>query len=81
MINPVQQQIANHTEGPVLVIAGPVSGKTKTLVDIIVNFVKKSVVPESIVQTKKKYAQQIAAASKMEYIIVPGKKAKEKLVI
>ena len=46
--NPVQQQIANHTEGPVLVIAGPGSGKTKTLVDRIVNLVKKGVEPESI---------------------------------
>lgn len=48
MFNEVQQQIANHTEGPVLVIAGPGSGKTKTLVDRIVNLVKKGVEPESI---------------------------------
>lgn len=48
MINVVQQQIANHTEGPVLVIAGPGSGKTKTLVDRIVNLVKKGVEPEAI---------------------------------
>ena len=48
MFNEVQQQIANHTEGPVLVIAGPGSGKTKTLVDRIVNLVKKGVEPEAI---------------------------------
>lgn len=48
MINPVQHQIANHTEGPVLVIAGSGSGKTKTLVDRIVNLVKKGVAPEAI---------------------------------
>lgn len=48
MINVVQQQIANHSEGPVLVIAGPGSGKTKTLVDRIVNLVKKGVEPEAI---------------------------------
>lgn len=48
MVNVVQQQIANHTEGPVLVIAGPGSGKTKTLVDRIVNLVKKGVEPEAI---------------------------------
>ncbi len=48
MINVVQQQIANHTDGPVLVIAGPGSGKTKTLVDRIVNLVKKGVEPEAI---------------------------------
>ncbi|MBE6290307.1 MAG: ATP-dependent helicase [Bacteroidaceae bacterium] len=48
MINVVQQQIANHSEGPVLVIAGPGSGKTKTLVDRIVNLVKKGTEPEAI---------------------------------
>ena len=48
MVNVVQQQIANHTEGPVLVIAGPGSGKTKTLVDRIVTLVKKGVEPEAI---------------------------------
>ena len=48
MFNEVQQQIANHTEGPVLVIAGPGSGKTKTLVDRIVNLVMKGVAPEEI---------------------------------
>lgn len=48
MYNEVQQQIADYTEGPVLVIAGPGSGKTKTLVDRIVNLVKKGVAPEAI---------------------------------
>ena len=48
MFNEVQQQIAQQTEGPVLVIAGPGSGKTKTLVDRVVNLVKKGVSPEAI---------------------------------
>lgn len=48
MFNEVQQQIANQTEGPVLVIAGPGSGKTKTLVDRIVNLVMKGVEPEQM---------------------------------
>ena len=30
---------------------------------------------------KKEYAQQIASASKMEYIIVPGKQATERLAL
>ena len=46
--NKYQQLIANHTEGPVLVIAGPGSGKTKTLIDRIVNLVMKGVAPEQI---------------------------------
>ena len=98
MINPAQQQIVNHTEDPVLVIADPGSGKTKTLVDRFLNLVKKGVAHEAkmvgtftekaakelmidnaVVQAKKEYAQQIAAASKVKYIIVSGKK--EKLLI
>ena len=43
-----QQKIVNQTEGPVLVIAGPGSGKTKTLVDRIVHLVKSGVTPEEI---------------------------------
>ena len=43
-----QQRIVDQTEGPVLVIAGPGSGKTKTLVDRIVALVKKGVAPEEI---------------------------------
>ena len=47
-LNIDQQRIVEQTEGPVLVIAGPGSGKTKTLVDRIVHLVKNGVQPESI---------------------------------
>ena len=47
-LNTEQQKIVEQIEGPVLVIAGPGSGKTKTLVDRIVNLVNKGVEPESI---------------------------------
>ena len=47
-VNPDQQRIVKQTEGPVLVIAGPGSGKTKTLVDRIVHLVKNGVSPEKI---------------------------------
>ena len=47
-LNKDQQRIVNQTEGPVLVIAGPGSGKTKTLVDRIVHLVKNGVSPEAI---------------------------------
>ena len=48
MLNEDQKQIVNQSEGPVLVIAGPGSGKTSTLVERIVCLVKKGVEPESI---------------------------------
>ena len=47
-LNKDQLQIVNQTEGPVLVIAGPGSGKTKTLVDRIVHLVQTGVQPEEI---------------------------------
>ncbi len=47
-LNEDQKKIVAQTEGPVLVIAGPGSGKTKTLVDRIVALVKKGIQPESI---------------------------------
>ncbi len=47
-LNSDQLRIVNQTEGPVLVIAGPGSGKTKTLVERIVNLVKKGVEPDAI---------------------------------
>lgn len=36
-------------------------------------------IDDAVVQAKKEYAQQIASANSMDYIIVPGSKAKEKL--
>jgi hypothetical protein len=40
---------------------------------------KRIMIDNAVVQAKMEYAQQIAAASKMEYIMVPGKQAKERL--
>lgn len=48
VLNINQQRIANHIDGPLLVIAGPGSGKTKTLVERSLNILKKGVKPENI---------------------------------
>ena len=46
---PQQQAVIEQTEGPHLVIAGPGSGKTFTLVERIVHLVtEKEVLPESL---------------------------------
>ena len=47
-LNPAQQLIVNTTEGPVLVIAGPGSGKTKTLVERVVHLLEMGVEPKQI---------------------------------
>lgn len=47
-LNPAQRQIVNTTEGPVLVIAGPGSGKTKTLVERVVHLLETGVQPNEI---------------------------------
>lgn len=48
---------------------------------IIIEVKGENMIDNAVVQAKKEYAQQIASASKMEYIIVPGKQATERLVI
>ena len=47
-LNPAQVQAVTTTEGPVLVIAGAGSGKTKTLVHRVAHLIDKGVPPSSI---------------------------------
>jgi len=46
--NPHQQLAIDTTEGPVLIIAGPGAGKTRTLVERTVNLIQKGTIPEEI---------------------------------
>jgi len=48
MLNPEQEAVANHLTGPALVIAGPGSGKTRTVVHRIARLIHKGVDPENI---------------------------------
>lgn len=47
-LDPKKQQIIDHMDGPLLVIAGPGAGKTTAMVERIVNMLKKGVKPESM---------------------------------
>jgi DNA helicase-2/ATP-dependent DNA helicase PcrA len=48
-LNPAQQSAAAHIEGPLLVVAGPGSGKTRVVVHRIAHMIASGVSPESIV--------------------------------
>ncbi len=47
---------------------------------IIIEVKGEHMIDSAVVQAKKEYAKQIASASSMDYIIVPGKQAKERIV-
>jgi len=47
-LNPAQKEAAIHKDGPLLIIAGAGTGKTKTLTHRIIHLIKNGVAPENI---------------------------------
>ena len=47
-LNPAQREAVTHTIGPLLIIAGPGSGKTRTVVHSIAYAIENGVMPEQI---------------------------------
>ena len=48
---------------------------------VIVEVKGDNMIDNAIVQAKKEYAKQMASASSMEYIMIPGTKAKERIIL
>ena len=47
-LNPAQQQAVRHTDGPLLILAGPGSGKTRVVTHRIAHMVQQGIDPHSI---------------------------------
>ena len=67
-LNPQQEEVANHVEGRILTLAGPGSGKTKTLTERTGRLIRKGANPASILcltftnKARDEMRQRIAAA-------------------
>lgn len=74
-INKAQQEALNTLDGPVLIIAGPGSGKTFTLVERIVKLIQVKgdhQYEDSIVLAKAKATKEYASHSQIEYKMIKG---------
>jgi superfamily I DNA/RNA helicase/RecB family exonuclease len=47
-LDPTQQAVVDHTHGPLLVLAGPGTGKTTTLVESVVERVRRGAAPDEV---------------------------------
>jgi len=47
-LNPSQKQAVEHSDSPLLIVAGPGSGKTRVIIERIIHLVNSGIKPEEI---------------------------------
>jgi len=85
-LNPAQRSAAEHTTGPLLIVAGAGAGKTKTLTHRILNLIKSGIAPEHILaitftnKAAREMADRVRALLATEASVRHGAKAGEPFV-
>ncbi|NTV44316.1 MAG: UvrD-helicase domain-containing protein [Candidatus Yonathbacteria bacterium] len=85
-LNPAQRSAAEHTTGPLLIVAGAGAGKTKTLTHRILNIIKTGVAPDHILaitftnKAAREMADRVRALLQTEASVRHGSRAGEPFV-
>ena len=67
----LQNQAVNHKNGPVLIIAGAGTGKTRVITSRIVNLInKEKVAPEKVAATIEDIMQSVISREKTKGIVL-----------
>ena len=70
-LNAEQERAADHTEGPMMVVAGPGSGKTALIVERLVRMIERASIPEGEIMTVT-YTKAAAQEMRSRFLLARG---------